>query len=259
MNTFSHNYKLTIAYDGTQYSGWQVQPNAVSIQSIIQKAIQTIIRNEVVLIGSGRTDAGVHAVGQVAHFKCHTPIDLYRFMASINGLLPFDIRILKIEEVSLDFHAQYSVVSKTYHYHISLGPVQVPFRRFYSLHVRNKLDLDLLQKAASLFIGTHNFTSFANEAHRGSASRDPIRTLERLDIVLEEEGFRLEFQADGFLYKMVRTITGTLLDISRGVLQVEEIAEIFAAADRRCSGPAAPAHGLFLVQVDYPNTPSHLN
>src|SRR5690606_27321464 len=120
MNQKSHNYKLTIAYDGTHYSGWQIQPNAKSIQQIIQEAIHKIIRQEVTLIGSGRTDAGVHALGQVAHFKCNLEIDLYRFFGSINGILPRDIRIFDVTQVPLDFHAQRSAVGKTYHYHLSL-------------------------------------------------------------------------------------------------------------------------------------------
>lgn len=249
--TTCFNYKLLIAYDGTAYCGWQVQPNGLSIQEIIQKAIATILRCDVTLIGSGRTDAGVHALGQVAHFHSPIPLDLYRFYGSINGLLPSDIRIKEICEVPLEFHSQYSAKTKTYYYHLYLERVQDPFRRHYSLHVREKIDLSLLKKAAKCFLGTHDFTSFANEAHRGSAANDPIRTLQRIDIIEEAGGVRLELQADGFLYKMVRNIVGTLLEVASGKRCIEEIEAIFAAKDRRRAGKAVPPHALFLASVDY--------
>lgn len=251
LNEAIYNYKLVIAYDGTAYGGWQIQPNAVSIQAMIQEAIQTIIRCEVNVIGSGRTDAGVHALGQVAHFKCSVKIDLFRFLGSINSLLPRDIRILHIEEAPIKFHAQHSAVSKTYYYHISLGPVQNPLHRLYRYHVREKVDIELMKQAASLLIGTHDFSSFANEAHKGSAAHDAVRTLKKLDVVSEEGGIRLELSADGFLYKMVRNIVGTLLDVGHGKTDVDEIVQTLAAKDRRQAGQAAPPHGLFLIKVEY--------
>jgi len=254
MGRVLHNFKLTIAYDGTAYCGWQIQPNGVSIQEIIQNHIQTIVRKKVTLIGSGRTDAGVHALGQVAHFHFDEPLNLYRLQGSLNGLLPHDIRIYQIVETSHDFHAQYSAISKTYHYRLHLDRILNPFKRLYSLHVREKIDLTLLKETASLFLGTHDFTSFANEAHAGSAAKDPIRTLHRLDIVEEEGGIRLEFEADGFLYKMVRNIVGTLLEVASGKRRRQEIPEIFAANDRRYAGKAAPPLGLFLMHVSYPET-----
>lgn len=246
------NYKLTIAYDGTHYHGWQIQPNGTSIQEKIQDALKTALRNEVQVIGSGRTDAGVHALGQVAHFKYDSEIDIYRLLASLNGLLPLDIRIKKIESVPLDFHAQYSALGKIYHYHLHLEQILNPFFRLYSLHVRERINLDLLKKASEHFLGTHDFTSFANEAHSGCAANDPIRTLKRLDIIPENGGIRLEFEADGFLYKMVRNIVGTLLEIASGKRSIEEIPFIFEAKDRRKAGKAAAPHGLFLVEVHYP-------
>jgi len=242
---------MVIAYDGSQYSGWQVQPNATSIQQLIQKAIAIIIRQEVNLIGSGRTDAGVHALGQIAHFKCNHEIDLYRFLASINGLLPKDIRVLQIEAVDLSFHAQRSAVSKIYHYHLYLDKIQLPSNRLYSYHLYEKIDLDLVEKAIPYFIGKHDFTSFTNEHRSGIAAINPVRTLERLDIRAQEHGVRFEFQAEGFLYKMVRNIVGTLLDVGCGKMQATEIEDIFAAKDRRRAGRAAPPQGLFLIEVFY--------
>ncbi len=247
----SHNYKLTIAYDGTQYKGWQIQPNGLSIQEVIQKAMQIFMRDAVQIIGSGRTDAGVHASGQVAHFKTSREIDLRRFLVSINGLLPHDIRLLKAEEVDMDFHSQYSAIGKIYHYHLYLDKIQMPFRLLYSYHLPTPLDIVLLEKAAAQFLGTHDFTAFANSALQGSAARDPIRTITRLQIVPEEGGLRLEFEGDGFLYKMVRNIVGTLLEVAQKKRPVDDIAEIFASQDRRRAGRAAPPQGLFLVQVHY--------
>lgn len=246
-----YNYKLILAYDGTNYSGWQVQHNATSIQALVHDAIKTIVREDIVLIGSGRTDAGVHAMGQVAHFKTSVELDLYRFLGSLNGLLPRDIRVMNIASVPPNFHAQRSAISKTYYYHLYLDPVQDPFRRLYSLHVQKKLDIDLLKEAAQHFVGKHDFSSFANEAHLGSASRDAVRHIYRLDIVREPGGVRLEFQGDGFLYKMVRNIVGTLLEVTSGKRKIEEIREILAARNRTKAGPAAPPHGLFLMHVEY--------
>jgi tRNA pseudouridine38-40 synthase len=247
-------YKLTLAYDGTRYSGWQIQPNAPSIQQHVQEALRSIFGGEqITVIGSGRTDAGVHALGQVAHFKTTHHGDPRRLLLALNGLLPRDIRVKCVEEAPLHFHAQYHTIRKEYHYHLYLERIMDPFRRLYCWHVLRKLDFSLLQEAAALFVGTHDFTSFANEAHAGSASRDPVRTLYRLDIFQVEGGLRLEFEGDGFLYKMVRNIVGTLVDVASHRRSFAEVRSIFAAKDRRQAGRAAPPQGLFLIRVDYPD------
>jgi len=246
-----HNYKLVIAYDGTAYRGWQVQPNGVTIQEVLQEKIAIILRHEITLIGSGRTDSGVHARGQVAHFHTPSSLDLFRFHHSLNALLPHDIRVLDIVEVPLEFHAQYKAIGKTYHYHLHLNPVMDPFKRFYCLHVHEKIDLDLLKRTAAQWVGTHDFTSFANEAHLGCAAHDAVRTLKRLDVVEQPGGVRLEFEADGFLYKMVRNLTGTLLDVAAHLIPEDEIPRIIPAKDRKRAGKAAPPHGLFLMHVEY--------
>lgn len=243
--------KLTIAYDGTGYGGWQVQPNAVSIQELIEKALSTLLREPISLIGAGRTDAGVHAQGQTAHFTTSSDLDYKRLLLSSNALLPPDIRILAAEEKAADFHARYDATGKIYHYRLHLAPSADPFKRLYSYHIPYPLDLAAMRQAAAHFIGTHDFTSFANEADRGSAGKNPVRSLYRLDMVLEEEGVRLEFEGEGFLYKMVRNIVGALLDVARGKLAAEEIPAIFASRDRKRAPMAAPAHGLSLVQVIY--------
>ena len=242
-------YKLTIAYDGTNYSGWQVQENAISIQSLIQKSLQTVLRHPLDLTGSGRTDAGVHANGQTAHFDTDISIDLSRLLLSLNALLPSDIRILQIDPVPSDFHARYSATGKIYHYHLHLAPVSDPFTKLYRHQVFGAFDLAKLQTAIPHFLGTHDFISFANV--KEEVQTDTIRTLKRIDIIEQKGGIRLEFEGDGFLYKMVRNITGTLLDIAAGKIESSQIPAIFAACDRRKAGTAAPAHGLFLMHVIY--------
>ncbi|MFT4553408.1 MAG: tRNA pseudouridine38-40 synthase [Chlamydiales bacterium] len=245
-------FKLTIAYDGTAYSGWQVQPNALTIQELLENALKILLRQEVRVIGAGRTDAGVHARAQVAHFIADQNLDVSLILASVNGILPNDVTVLDLEEVSDEFHARFGAKRKIYHYHLSLNRFQDPFRRRYSHHVRHRLDVDLLREAAREFVGTHNFRSFANEAYAGSAAKNPIRTLSRLDVVEEPDGFiRLEFEGESFLYKMVRNITGTLLEVASGKRPVTEIREIMEAKDRRRAGRAAPALGLFMVSIHY--------
>lgn len=248
-----YNYKLTLAYDGTQYCGWQVQPNGPSIQQFVQKAMEILLRQPIALHGAGRTDSGVHALNQTAHFKCSQQLDPYRMLHSLNGLLPPDIRVKNLEPVSEGFHARYSATGKTYHYLLEVGPFQNPFERLYRWHIYQKFDIPLFIKAASYFVGTHDFVAFANESHRGVASHDSIRTMKRLDIVNEDNnGIRLEFEADGFLYKMVRNIVGTLADVAMHKIDIAEIPRIFEKKDRRLAGKAAPPHGLFLVKVEYP-------
>ncbi len=240
-------FKLTTAYDGTNYSGWQVQENAPSIQPLIQKALETTLRHPLDLTGSSRTDAGVHALGQIAHFDTDTPFEVKRLILSLNALLPPDIRIFQIEPVAPDFHARYSARSKIYHYHLHLDPVADPFTKLYRHQVFGPFDLPKLKRAALQFVGTHDFTSFANT--KEGPEKDSVRTLYRLDIVEQKGGLRLEFEGDGFLYKMVRNITGTLLDVAAGRLDEAKISSIFAARDRRKGGPAAPPQGLFLMEV----------
>lgn len=242
---------MIVAYDGTPFGGWQVQPNAVSIQELIQKALTTILRSPIALTGSGRTDAGVHALGQIAHFTAPTSIDIGKTLASLHGLLPPEIRILAITEAPTDFHARYSATSKTYHYRLHLDKVPDPFKNNYAFHVFHPVDVELLKQAASHFIGTHDFSSFANEASRGSAAKDAVRTLSRIDIIIEPGGVRLELEGDGFLYKMVRNIVGTLLDVCAGKIPIDALPSILAAKDRRLAGKAAPPHGLYLAEVKY--------
>lgn len=247
----SYTYKLLIMYDGTPFSGWQVQPNATSVQQKIQEAILAITKEHVHVIGSGRTDTGVHALGQAAHFKIDKELNLYRFQHSLNALLPAEICVKEVSLVPSDFHARYSAKRKTYRYHICLARPQSPFIRLYSWQMKEVIDLSLLKAAACQLIGTHDFTSFANKAHSGCASRDPTRTLYRLDVIEQPEALILELEANGFLNKMVRNIVGTLIDIATLRIASNAIPEILAAKDRCRAGSTAPPHGLFLLKVDY--------
>ncbi len=240
-------YKITISYDGTGYAGWQVQKNGQAIQPLIQKAIETFLRAPINLTGSGRTDAGVHAHGQTAHFDSDIPFELKRALLSFNALLPPDIRILEIEPVDSAFHARYSAKSKIYHYYLHLSPVLDPFSNLYSHQVFGPFDPHAIKEGAQRFLGTHDFTAFANTGKKQGG----IRTIYRLDIVEKKGGIRLEFEGNGFLYKMVRNITGTLLDVASKKITLDEIGKILASRDRRKAGAAVPAKGLFLVEVRY--------
>jgi tRNA pseudouridine38-40 synthase len=247
-----HRYKLTISYEGTNYSGWQIQKKSISIQGLIENALSLIMKKKVPLLGASRTDAGVHALGQVAHFSSEDEIDMRKLQASLNGILPKDIRILKVDKVPPTFHARFSAKGKIYHYFLCNNAYENPFSRKYCLHFPHKLNFDSLQKAALLLEGTHDFTSFANNHLCGSAAVCPIKTIKKISIEHLEEGqLRFEFEADGFLYKMIRNMMGTLLEIAKGKREVESIKEILAAKDRKKAGQAAPALGLFLVKVNY--------
>lgn len=241
-------YLLEISYDGTAYAGWQVQPHSISIQGLIEKALAKFLKGATRLIGAGRTDAGVHALGQKAHFTCSEKVSLHTLVRALNAMLPFDIRILSACEVEETFHAQLSATRKEYHYHISLTPTVSPFLRLYRHHVPWPLCRSLLEKGAARFIGTHDFGSFAN---LGSKVVSTVRTLYRLEILEQEGGLRLEVEGNGFLYKMVRNITGTLLEVGAKKRSLESLDHLFTHPHRSFGGAAAPAKGLFLVKVTY--------
>lgn len=238
-------------YDGTNYSGWQIQPHSLSVQQLVQNAVRTLVKEEVHVIGSGRTDAGVHALDQVAHFRCKEPQNPDYLFKALNGILPKDIRVTAVKSVDIHFHAQKSALSKEYHYHLALGPIVSPFERQYVWHVPYRLDLTLLKEAAALFVGTHDFKSFANSAHTGAAAKNSVRTIYRLEVVQKENNVTLIFHGNGFLYKMVRNIVGMLINVASGKKNISEIQETFTAKDRRKAPSSAPAQGLFLVKVEY--------
>ncbi len=251
-----YKYKLHIAYDGTNYSGWQIQHHSLSIQQLVQDAVCTLVKEATNVIGSGRTDAGVHALDQVAHFRVHTKQDPVYLLKALNGILPKDIRIKNVEEVDIHFHAQRSATAKEYHYHLALGPIVSPFERLYVWHMPYKIDLERLNDACKLFIGTHDFRSFANAAHTGAAAKNSVRTITKAEPIVQGDKVTLVFQADGFLYKMVRNIVGMIINVASGKKELSDIEATFKALDRRAAPSAAPAQGLFLAKVYYPNNGS---
>lgn len=246
----SQKFRMKIAYDGTRYSGWQIQPNSPSIQGEIENALLTLLRIPLRVIGAGRTDAGVHARGQTAHFSSPIPCSPHQIFHALNGMLPADIRICELEPTLDTFHAQISALSKEYHYHLWLEKVIDPFVSRYRHHFCfDRFSLRRLEEATQTFVGTHNFVTFANV---GGKVISTVRTIKRLTLVPQEGGIRLEFEGDGFLYKMVRNIVGTLLEVGLGKRSKDEIESLFLAQDRRRAGPAASPKGLFLMRVNYP-------
>lgn len=217
---------------------------------MIESALSTLLKSPIRVIGAGRTDAGVHAVGQTAHFSTQAPCQPGQVLHALNGLLPDDVRIKELEPTLDTFHAQISALSKEYHYHLWLEKVIDPFVSRYRHHFcYSRFSLPRLEEATQAFVGTHDFATFANV---GGKVLSTVRTLTRLTVVPQEGGVRLEFEGDGFLYKMVRNIVGTLLEIGLGKMSNAQIQPLFSAKDRRLAGPAASPKGLFLMRIDYP-------
>lgn len=251
----SRTLKLTLCYDGTAYVGWQRQPNGVSIQALIEDCLARIEGAPVTVIGAGRTDAGVHALAQVASVSVTTALAPLAIRRALNATLPADVRIILVEEAPADFHARFSARLKAYEYRIVNGDTIGPFDRRYAWHVTAPLDLDAMRQAAAVLVGTHDFAAFQASGGAVSTSR---RTIDDSRIAAAEDatfaGVRrigYEIRGDGFLRHMVRTIVGTLVDIGSGRWPASAMAEILASRDRSTAGPTAPAHGLFLVRVTY--------
>jgi tRNA pseudouridine38-40 synthase len=243
------NLKLTLAYDGTEFHGWQVQPDLRTVQGELQTALQKLFNQDVKVTGSGRTDAGVHAHGQVANVETIRNMDTDAVLRGTNGLLPVEIRVLSVEEVSLDFHARRSARSKTYEYHVWRNEIVSPFHSRYVYAYRYPLDEELLDRGAACFTGTHDFTSFCAAA---TVIEDRIRTIfEASWDRSSETTWVFRIRGSGFLQHMVRTIAGTLLEIGVGRLRPDQLPGIFEARDRRLAGPSLPPHGLHLIEVEY--------
>lgn len=242
--------RLTVAYDGTNYAGWQVQPNALTVQEVLDQCLSDLLQTPVHTIGASRTDAGVHALGNIAVFdtKARMPADKYAF--ALNTRLPEDIRIQKSEEVALDFHPRFCNTIKTYEYRILNRTFPDPTRRFNSVHIYGKLDLDGMQRAAACLEGTHDFKSFATENPQVT---DTVRAIYETRLWKEEDMIRFQITGNGFLYNMVRIIVGTLLEVGKGTIPVEDIPLILAARDRTKAGPTARAKGLTLLKIRYPD------
>jgi tRNA pseudouridine38-40 synthase len=240
------NYKLTIQYDGTNYSGWQTQAKGNTIQQTLTEAIKIIIGEDVNLIGSGRTDAGVHALGQAANFKTEKEIDPYKFIYSLNSVLPKDISVLDIKKANENFHARYDARSRKYLY--LFIRYKSPFYEHYSYRYYNKLDCNYLNNLSKNLIGEKDFTSFARKSDEPEDKSCIVYNAQWK----ETKGFVLFFiEANRFLHGMVRTITGTLLNAQKNNYEGKYIEEIFSSKNRESAGEAVPAKGLFLYKVRY--------
>lgn len=243
------NIKLTIEYDGTAYHGWQIQPGLRTIQGVMGEKIAQITQGEVSLIGAGRTDAGVHALGQVANFTTESTIDLSSLQRGLNSLLPPDIVVRSAEEAEEGFHARFSAKSKVYEYRILNRSHPSAIRRHFAWFIPHELDLISMRRCGKVLIGTHDFSSFRTS---GDENRHSVREVLRLEIERRENDLIIVvLEANAFLREMVRSIVGTLVDVGRGKTSPAEFEEILRARDRRRAGMTAPAHGLFLIEVKY--------
>jgi tRNA pseudouridine38-40 synthase len=242
------NIKLIIEYEGTAYGGWQSQTNASTVQDALQDAIRKVTGEVVKLYGSGRTDSGVHALGQVANFKTDTGIPAERYASAINTLLPDDIRVKSSCLVPDRFHAQFSATGKRYRYTIFNDRPGTALYRRTSWHVGQRLDREAMESAAAHFLGTHDFTAFQSA---GGVIRETVKTVTKSEIGSDGPFITFDVAADGFLYNMVRIMTGTLVKVGRGKLKPDDIPAILDSKDRERAGYTAPAHGLCLMEVYY--------
>lgn len=244
------NIKLLLAYDGTDFHGWQVQKGVPTIQGVLNETLNRLCQEEIRVYGSGRTDAGVHARGQVAHFKTLSKIPLSNLHRALNELLPGSIRVYGCQEVEKEFHARYSAKSKLYSYGILVQPICSPFRRRYAHHIPYPLDDSQMNLAARHFLGEHDFTSFC-DAQDDSPSK--VRTVLLSEVTHEEKSHLIVYriEADGFLHRMVRAIVGTLIEVGRSRLTPDSIPRLLEARQRSAAPWTAPAHGLCLEWVKY--------
>lgn len=242
------NIKLTIEYDGTRFAGWQLQSNANNtIQEVIEKALGKILKERVRLTPAGRTDAGVHAKGQVANFKTKSKLTPEVIQRALNGQLPKDVVIKKAESAPLNFHARYRATSKSYRYTILNNKIRSPINRHYAAFIPYQLDVKPMQEAARSLVGRHDFRSFQTKVDNKSA----VRTIKTLMIKKNKGLIYIDVEGDGFLYNMVRNIVGTLVEVGRGKLNPKDISEILRKKARSSAGPCAPAEGLCLMKVRY--------
>ena len=244
---------LTLEYIGTAYHGWQVQPGLPTIQGHLQDRLSLAIRQPIVARGAARTDAGVHALGQVASIETAVEIDPGRLARTLNATLPGDIGVRRIESVSAEFHARHSARGRIYRYQIVQGEYISPFHSGFAAHVRAPLDVEAMDRAAALLVGEMDFSSFRAA---GDVSESPVKVIRESRVSVRKENQNLieyTVEASSFLQHMVRTIAGTLIEVGRGRMEPERIPEIISSRDRRLAGPTAPAMGLFLVKVLYPD------
>lgn len=239
---------LTVAYDGTAYHGWQIQPNGVTIEEKLNHALSSLTGEEIRVIGASRTDAGVHALGNLAVFDTESRIAAGKFAAALNARLPEDIRIMKSEEVADDFHPRHCNTKKTYEYRIYMNQFENPIGRNYAHFVYVPLDIDKMQRAADYLIGEHDFKSFCAV---GAQVLTTVRTVYEAEFRKEGDYLIFKISGNGFLFNMVRIIMGTLLEIGRGNMEPETMQSILQEKDRQKAGPTAPARGLMLIGYEF--------
>jgi tRNA pseudouridine38-40 synthase len=246
------NLKLLITYDGTDFSGWQRQPDRRTVQQVLEEAIGQLTGVIPPTNASGRTDAGVHALGQVVHFYTVSAHSTQVFVKALNAMLPTDIRVLGAWDMPQSFHSTLDAQSKMYRYVIDNGPIADPFQLRYADHVYQRLDVEAMNRAAQALQGRHDFHSFETNWPNRTSS---VRTIYRIGVTRQGDTVWVEVEADGFLYNMVRSITGTLVQVGIGRWPEAKVAQALLAEDRREAGPTAPPQGLFLVRVRYPGDP----
>ncbi|MEY8442285.1 tRNA pseudouridine(38-40) synthase TruA [Lactobacillaceae bacterium 24-114] len=250
-----YRYKIVFAYDGANFSGFQIQPNKRTVEQILKNAVNKIAKHPepaISVIGSGRTDAGVHALNQVAHFDLPYKLSNESMRKALNSMLPLDILVKSAELVSPDFHARYNAHRKTYRYRVDQGEFVNPFKRNYTAHFKYPLDINLMKKAAKDLIGEHDFTSFVAS---GSQAKSNVRTIYKIEINWDELNNEVvfEFTGNGFLYNQVRIMVAFLLEIGSKQRPVSDVERVLAAKDRTEARMTAPASGLYLVNVEYGN------
>jgi len=242
------NIKLTVAYEGTAYNGFQRQMNGIGVQQILETRLAKLFGHELKMYGAGRTDTGVHAYGQVVNFHTDGTIPIERIMIASRCLLPHDIVITEAREVDERFHAQYSATSKIYVYKIYPHVTPDPFLRNYAWHIRRKLDVPAMEFAAQSIIGIHDFSAFRAA---GGANISPVREIMAVDYEFNQKILEISFLGTGFLYHMVRNLTGTLIEVGLGARKASDFKVILESCERKKAGITAPAHGLYLKEVRY--------
>lgn len=239
---------LRVAYDGTNYCGWQKQNNGVAVEAVLNKHLSELLGTEISVIGASRTDAGVHAMGNVAVFDTDSRIPGEKFAYALNQRLPDDIAIQESKEVAPDFHPRYCKCNKTYEYRVLNRKFPLPTERLYSYFLYYNIDVEKMQEAARHLVGTHDFASFCSA---NAQVKDTVRTVNFINVRKENDIITIQVNGNGFLYNMVRIISGTLLQVGMGRMSVMDVKNILDARDRTKSGPTAPAVGLTLVEINY--------
>lgn len=240
--------KLVVAYDGTNYHGWQVQDNGITIEEVLNRTISELVREDIKVIGASRTDAGVHACGNVAVFDTESRIPGDKFSFALNQRLPEDIRIQESCEVDADFHPRYADTVKTYEYNILNRRFELPSKRLYAAFCYYPMDIERMNQAAAYLVGEHDFKSFCSA---GAQVQTTVRTIYAVNVTKEDDMVHIRITGNGFLYNMVRIIAGTLMQVGTGLMEPEQVKEILEARDRSKAGPTAVAKGLTLVEIRY--------